>query len=339
MTISARDIEHRGGGGSKNRVSKVLRTQSNLNEAAAAAAIQPDGSIPFTDMQKMIGNILAVEAGLGITAGGSVVYASSVEEVGGLIHTRVLLDMTDLKSSTTDLDIIGVEGADMITNGDWAADSDWDYGADWSFASNKADCAPGAGTIMQPAVPLTIVVGETYELTYTMSTYAAGACVASVGGTNFTSRGSDASFTERVVAADTENLLFTGNAAGDYQIDDVILKHVGPAHLGQITVARNGVLISGQHTWLVTPATGQDDIVFYSADESDAVFDDGIGALTAEVVLYDKTSAAAAAYATQIAFGNLPVADQYLYLTGGAAGTAATYSAGLVLIEFLGYRA
>jgi hypothetical protein len=268
-----------------------------------------------------------------------VIYASSVEEVGGLIHTRILLDMTDLKSSTTDLDIIGVEGADMITNGDWAADSDWDYGADWSFDSNKADCAPGAGTVMQPAVPLDIVVGETYELTYTMSSFSAGTCVASIGGADFTSRGSDASFTERVVATDTTNLKFTGDAAGDYQIDDVILKHVGPAHLGQITVARNGVLISGQHTWLVTPATGQDDIIFYSADEGDAVFDDGVAALTAATVLYDKTSSAAGAYATQIAFANLPVADQYLYLTGGAAGTAATYSAGLVLIEFLGYRA
>jgi hypothetical protein len=90
---------------------------------------------------------------------------------------------------------------------------------------------------------------------------------------------------------------------------------------------------------LVTPATGQDDIIFYSADEDDAVFDDGVVALTADTVLYDKTSSAAGAYATQIAFANLPAADQYLYLTGGAAGTAATYSAGLVLIEFLGYRA
>ncbi len=339
MTISARDVEHRGGGGSKNRVSSVLRAQINLNELAAAAAVQPDGSIPFTGMQKLLGNTLAVEAGLGITAGGSVVYASSVEEAGGLVHTRILLNMADLKSSTTDLDIIGVEGADMVTNGDWAADSDWDYGADWSFASNKADCAPGAGTTMQPDVDLVAVIGETYELTYTMSSFSAGTCVASFGGENFTSRGSDATFVERIVATATDTLVFTGDAAGDYQIDDVILKHVGPAHLGQLTVARNGVLISGQHTWLVTPATGADDIIFYSADEGDAVFDDGVAALTADTVLYDKTSAAAAAYATQIAFANLPAADQYLYLVNGEAGTADTYSAGLVLMEFLGYRA
>jgi hypothetical protein len=34
---------------------------------------------------------------------------------------------------------------------------------------------------------------------------------------------------------------------------------------------------------------------------------------------------------------DVPVADQYLYLTCGAAGTVGTYSAGKFLLELFGY--
>lgn len=54
---------------------------------------------------------LVVEAGLGITAGVGTVYRSSVQRVGGIIVTQILIDLTGLHSEATDLDIIGVDGS------------------------------------------------------------------------------------------------------------------------------------------------------------------------------------------------------------------------------------
>ena len=50
---------------------------------------------------------LATEAGAGITAGVGTVYRTSVFECGGIITTRILIDLTGLHSEATDLDIIG----------------------------------------------------------------------------------------------------------------------------------------------------------------------------------------------------------------------------------------
>ncbi len=54
---------------------------------------------------------LAVEAGVGIT-GTAEAYGTGVYRFGsGLIKTEILIDITDLTSSTTDDDIIGADGA------------------------------------------------------------------------------------------------------------------------------------------------------------------------------------------------------------------------------------
>jgi hypothetical protein len=279
-----------------------------------------------------------VVAGAGFTDGSSVLHHSSVVKEGDFIKTTIFVDLTDLKSTTTLLDIIGEIGPDIAVNGDWAADSGWTYGADWSFSSNKADCAPGAGTVMQPAAKLIVVPGYTYELKFTMSSYSAGACVASIGGTDFTSRGSDATFTERVVAADTTNLLFTGDAAGDYQIDDVILKLVSPAHIGQITAAVNGTIFRGTITCLETPATGVTDIDFYSsaaADLLDLLYDED-GSAGTEQVLHAHAGAWSAAINTRVDLSLFPAADEYMFFVNGDSGTIGTYSAGQFLIELWG---
>jgi hypothetical protein len=55
------------------------------------------------------GEELATGAGTGITTGTGTVYQSSVTENGGIITTRILLDLTGLHSADSDLDVIGVE--------------------------------------------------------------------------------------------------------------------------------------------------------------------------------------------------------------------------------------
>lgn len=46
-------------------------------------------------------------AGAGITDGVGAIYRASVHERGGIITTSILLDLTGLKSATSDLDVIG----------------------------------------------------------------------------------------------------------------------------------------------------------------------------------------------------------------------------------------
>jgi hypothetical protein len=50
----------------------------------------------------------ATPAGAGFTGGTGTVYRTSVVRASGIIRTSILVDLTGLGSSTTDLDIIGV---------------------------------------------------------------------------------------------------------------------------------------------------------------------------------------------------------------------------------------
>lgn len=165
-------------------------------------------------------NVLSTQAGAGITGGVGTVYKSSAIKAGGIIKTSILIDLTGLASSTTDLDIIGV----------------------------------GASA----------------------------------------------------------------------------------AHLGRITAADNGTILTGTMTCLETPAGGADDIDLYSATEGTGVFDGGIAALTETALLTRGAPWAAGDIKPLTAW---PAANAYLYLTGGEAGTADTYTAGKFLLELSGYDA
>lgn len=184
------------------------------------AFIKGTPSTAVTESLSLDLNTLSVEAGAGITDGVGTVYRSSASKVGGIIKTSILLDLTGLGSSTTDLDIIG-----------------------------------------------------------------------------------------------------TGTSA---------------AHLGKITAANNGTILSGRMTCLEVPVGGADDIDLYSATVATGKFDDGIAALTETAIV---TAGSAWTLGLTKAITGIPPANDYLYLCGGEAGTAAAYTAGKFLIEFDGYDA
>jgi len=275
----------------------------------------------------------ALSQGAGLSGTGTVVK-TAVEKVGDLFKTTIFVDLTGLQSSTTDLDIIGAMSADMVTNGAFGADTDWTYTAFWAIAAGVATASAGGG-VLEPTVPLTVIAGETYEVTYTMSGFTAGTCTVSIGGTDGTARGSDATFTERLVATDTSNLKFTADVDGDFSIDDVSVKLVSAAYLCQITAAVNGTIVAGKVTCIEAPADGIDDIDLYSATVGTGKFDDGIAALV-ETALLTSGAAWTAAVATPVSLSALPPANGYLYFTCGDAGTVGTYTAGQFIIELLG---
>lgn len=188
--------------------------------ASKAVVLDSNGKVVLPGELDASGNTSGA-AGVGITAGTNTVFKNNVMKVGGIITTNILIDLTGLASSTTDLDIIGVAG--------------------------------------------------------------------------------------------------------------------GPAHIGQMVAALNGTILGGRMTCLELPAGGADDIDLYYATEGTGAFDAGIGTLTSTALI---TSGAAWALNTQKSIADpAALAGKYLYLTGGEAGTAATYTAGKFLIELWGYDA
>lgn len=117
---------------------------------------------------------------------------------------------------------------------------------------------------------------------------------------------------------------------------DIIGTGTSAAYLGQITAAKNGTVLTGKMTCLEAPSGGVNDIDLYSATEATGVFNGAIGDL-AETALI--TAGEAWTNGAVKSFIAIPAANKYLYLTGGAGGTAAVYTAGKFLIELDGYEA
>ena len=114
---------------------------------------------------------------------------------------------------------------------------------------------------------------------------------------------------------------------------DVIGVAGGAAHLGQILAAEVGTVLTVSMTCLELPAGGVTDIDLYSATVGTAVFDDGIAALTETAII-----TAGGVWTNGAVKGGtiVPPANDYLYLTCGAAGVPGTYTAGKYLIEIIG---
>lgn len=123
----------------------------------------------------------------------------------------------------------------------------------------------------------------------------------------------------------------TGAASSTTDLD--IIGKTGASHIGQILAAVNGTIVGGTVTCLEAPTGGIADIDLYAATVGTGAFDADVTALTETVLL---TAGDAWTLGEMKALSGLPAANGYLYLAGGAAGTAATYTAGKFLIELLG---
>lgn len=126
----------------------------------------------------------------------------------------------------------------------------------------------------------------------------------------------------------------TGLASSTTDLD-IIGVGTGAAHLGRIVTVESGTIIGGTITCLEVPAGGVTSIDWYSAVEGTGAFDTGIATLT-ETVMHTATGASTLGLVVPIVADSV-AANRYIYAVGGAAGTAATYTAGRFLIELIGY--
>ena len=200
----------------------TLRSEGGFSSIATASGTGTETtqmSITSAGFTSLDANTMAVEAGTGITTGSGTLYRSSVQRVGGIITTRILIDLTGLRS-TGGADIIGVNGTALV------------------------------------------------------------------------------------------------------------------CHIGQITAARNGTILTGSMECFEAPAGGDPDINIHSATEGTGVEDGLISGLTESLLV----NAGDATLGSKVFFAAVPAADEFLYLTTGAA-TDADYTAGKLFIELMGYEA
>jgi hypothetical protein len=106
------------------------------------------------------------------------------------------------------------------------------------------------------------------------------------------------------------------------------------SHIGQITAAVNGTVLSGKLTCMEAPAGGDPDINLWYADEATGTEDAAITGLSNQVQMCDSGDLA---LGSMVSIPTPPAADKYIYMVTGAA-TDANYTAGKILIEFFGYE-
>ena len=189
---------------------------TSISKNGTSGAITTLSSINSSGVSSFDANTLSVEAGTGITTGTGTIYRTAVQRVGGIITTRILIDLTGLRSTGSG-DIIGVNGTALV------------------------------------------------------------------------------------------------------------------CHIGQITAAQNGTILTGSMECFEAPAGGDPDINVHSATEGTGVEDGAIGDLTETLLV----NAGDATLGSKVYFTAVPAADQFLYLTTGAA-TDADYTAGKLLITLIG---
>ena len=192
---------------------------TSISKNGTSGAITTLSSINSSGVSSFDANTLSVEAGTGITTGTGTIYRTAVQRVGGIITTRILIDLTGLRSTGSG-DIIGVNGTALV------------------------------------------------------------------------------------------------------------------CHIGQITAAQNGTILTGSMECFEAPAGGDPDINIHSATEGTGVEDGAIADLTETLLV----NAGDATLGSKVYFEAVPAADQFLYLTTGAA-TDADYTAGKLFIELMGYAA
>ena len=192
---------------------------TSVSKSTSTGAFTTQSSISSAGFASLDANTLATEAGTGITTGSGTIYRSTVIRHGGIITTRILIDLTGLRSTGSG-DIIGVNGTALV------------------------------------------------------------------------------------------------------------------CHIGQITAAQNGTILTGSMECFEAPTGGDPDINIHSATEGTGVEDGAISGLSETLLV----NAGDATLGSKVYFTAVPAADEFLYLTCGTT-TDGDFTAGKLLIELNGYEA
>lgn len=132
-----------------------------------------------------------------------------------------------------------VVGSDVVTNGAFATDTDWTKGTGWTIGSGvgSSDGTQGADSDLEQTLTATLVEGEFYEVSFTVTAYTAGNVTPVVGGTEGTDRSSAASFTEVIQAGATQVIALRADLNFIGSVDNFTVKRA-TLQLAPPTVSR-----------------------------------------------------------------------------------------------------
>lgn len=134
----------------------------------------------------------------------------------------------------------------------------------------------------------------------------------------------------------TEILIdLTGLTSADSDLDVIGEEDTtNPCHIGQITSARNGIIIAGSLKCLEAPAS-LTDLGIYSDPDGTLVYEDAIASAgDGETIIVTPAVQAVANGAVPLA--NVVPAGDYLYIVNGATDTPDDFTAGILLLELWG---
>jgi hypothetical protein len=148
-------------------------------------------------------------------------------------------DVINVVSGTATYNLMETStSADKIVNGSFGSDANWTKGTGWTISSTAIHATGNATALAETAT--TVVVGETYELTYTIATVTtAGVLTPSAGGQTLTPRvglttTTAVTYTELFIATTTGAVTFTADATWAGTIDNVSMVRVSVGDLIEV---------------------------------------------------------------------------------------------------------
>ncbi len=121
--------------------------------------------------------------------------------------------------------------ADLAANGTFDTDTGWTKGTNWQIDNgnnNLADQSSAAASDLSQTPATALVEGHAYEVVFTITNRTTGAIVCKIGGTSGTSRSTNATFTEIIIAGSGALIEFTADGTWDGELDTVTyeLSHI-----------------------------------------------------------------------------------------------------------------
>lgn len=178
-----------------------------------------------------------------------------------------------------------------VTNGSFTTDTDWTKGAGWTIGAGVATAAGAISTAISQTAAVTLVEGQAYSVTYTI-TRSAGGLIPSVGGRAGTERTASGTYTEVIVCGSSQTIAFTGNAFTG-TLDTISITVAATA--GYDIVSPSSYTVSGTSlTFSTAPALGTNNIYVFAPSSL-------LGAASSAAAAAEASAAAALTSQTEAA--------------------------------------
>jgi len=149
-----------------------------------------------------------------------------------------------------------------VTNGDFATDTIWTKGAGWTIGSGVATATGAISTAISQTANATLIQGQSYTVTYTV-TVSAGSIVPAIGGqTGPTAHNASGTFSETITAGATQLIAFTGTGFTG-TLDNVSVKPTQGSGR-QVVYPTEFTLNNTSFTLATPPKAGTNNIAMFS---------------------------------------------------------------------------